>query len=407
MSQGVLDHKGFKIMSSGGQVKIMKDNMVYIQGKRITKSNMYPLDIFVTGKANLAEAERSLDELHKVLGHPDINKIKNMAKKGCASKLKIVEHSNDKERCGNCQAGKGHHASHPSSSRERSNILLHRVHADLVGPINPPSLGGSRYFMLLRDEYSSFMHVYFFRDKTQTLSKIKKYINEATIAAQMKVQILRTDNGSEFKNRSVSMLLDSEDIIQEFSAPRTAQQNGEIERANRTVIETARTLLKSSGLPLSLWGEAILCSVYLRNRITNSRNHDKTPFEMFHGKVPTYDHLVEFGREMHLLDSNRGLSKFSSKTKEVYMVGYGNRVNTYRVWNPKTNDIVVSSDVVKASHDDKSRQQNLSDRPMIVITLDGENSGSTEINDHVNAVPNDSLSGDALEAPVPMISQET
>lgn len=74
--------------------------------------------------------------------------------------------------------------------------------------------------------------------------------------------------------------------MKEYSAPYTAQQNGEAERANRTVIETARTILKASGLGLSLWGEAVFTAVYLRNRLTNSRNPEKTPFELFFGKRP-------------------------------------------------------------------------------------------------------------------------
>lgn len=369
ISTGMLDHKGFEVLTARGEIRIIKNECTYIQGSRDQSSNMYSLDMFISGKVCVARAERSVEEWHQALGHPDINEIKNMAAKKCADQFKIVDRQPKTEKCGPCQCGKAHHVSHPCSRRERATEPLYRVHTDLVGPMEPMSVGGSRYFMLIRDEYSSYMFCYFIANKSQVLGCIKRFITEATALAQKSVKYIRSDNGSEFKNSSMSMLLESENVIQEFSAPWTPQQNGEAERANRTVLETAKTILSESGLPLELWGEAVLCAVYLRNRITNSRNHEQTPFQMFHSKVPSYAHLVPFGKEMHLLDSARGLSKFGSKTVEVYMIGYGDRLNTYRVWDPARNKVVISADVVIAKHQEVTRERNICDRPTVIFNI--------------------------------------
>lgn len=371
-SQGAADDKGIKVVAKRGKIQLISDDTVIITGNK-GHGNLYRLNLTVPMQAKVARSERSLEEWHKVLGHPDVNEIKNLEKKGCTIGFRIISReTSDGQRCGECQQGKCHHVSHPESRRERAKEVLERVHVDLVGALDPPSLGGSKYFMLLRDEYSSYMHVFFLANKTQVLHAMTKYLTVASIQSQRKVQIIRSDNGTEFKNSGMKLLLEKEGIIQEFSAPFTAQQNGEIERANRTVIETARTLLSASRLPISLWGEAVLTAVYLRNRVTNRRNGDKTPFELFYGKVPDYAHLIEFGRELQLLDSKKGVSKFSSKTRDVFMVGYGDRVNTYRCYDPKTNDIVISSDVVIANHVSKER---LVSKPHVGITFTIDTSG--------------------------------
>jgi len=349
-SQGAADSNGISVVTKNGKIRLLAGEKTIMIGNR-GESNLYWLNLQVEMRANVARAERTLEEWHKALGHPDINAIKNMEKLGCTEGFKIVANPSNHERCGECQQGKGHKVPHPESGRERSSEVLHRVHVDLVGAIDPPSLSGSKYFMLAKDEHSSYMHVFFMGSKSQVIHAMKKYIDTASVQTQRKVQIVRSDNGSEFKNTGFKLMCEAEGIVQEFSAPYTAPQNGEAERANRTVIETARTMLQASGLPLSLWAESVLTAVYLRNRIVNRQSGNRTPYEIFHGKPPSYSHLIEFGRELHVLDSSKGVSKFSSKTREVFMTGYTDRINTYRCYDPKTNDIIISSDLVIAPHE--------------------------------------------------------
>lgn len=160
-SLGVADSKQIVAVAKNGKLDLIKEGTTIIQSTK-RGSNMYILDIHVPGRANIARAERPLEEWHRVLGHPDINEIKNLDSKGCADGFKIAERSGN-ERCAGCASGKAHQASHPNSDRERSLVPLHRVHTDLVGPIQPPTINGARYFMLLRDEYSSYMYAYFMR----------------------------------------------------------------------------------------------------------------------------------------------------------------------------------------------------------------------------------------------------
>lgn len=70
------------------------------------------------------------------------------------------------------------------------------------------------------------------------------------------IRRLRTDGGKEFCNRAVDDFLLNNGIKHEFSTPRAPQQNGYIERQNRTVLESAKAMLHMKGLPAYLWAEA-------------------------------------------------------------------------------------------------------------------------------------------------------
>lgn len=144
-SLGAADKRGHVIVVNKGRLRIIADGKTIVQG-RLGANNMYMLDFTVKFKANIAKAERSLEEWHRAAGHPGVDVIKNMASKDCASQFKFIQRDTVHQQCGDCQAGKSHRSSHPASGRERSTEVLHRVHADLVGPIDPPTLTGSRYF---------------------------------------------------------------------------------------------------------------------------------------------------------------------------------------------------------------------------------------------------------------------
>lgn len=250
-SQGAADAKGLQFTSSNGRLSILHQGITVVTGRK-EHGNLYKLNLEVIHEAKIAKTERTIEEWHEVLGHADVTKIQQMENEGCVDGLKIVAKPKQTNDCGDCQFGKGHRSSHPTSERTRSTEILHRIHTDLVGPIEPNSVSGYKYFMLIRDKYSTYLFVRFLSTKAHVLMTLKKFIDEVAIETQKRIQIIRSDNGTEFKNQGMSCLCAKEGIIQEFSAPRTPQQNGEIERANRTIIETARAMLQASKLNLFL-----------------------------------------------------------------------------------------------------------------------------------------------------------
>ena len=78
-------------------------------------------------------------------------------------------------------------------------------------------------------------------------------------------------------------------------APYIPEQNGTAERANLTIVKTARTMLQTKYLLIFLWAEAVNTAIYLQSRNISRVNPEKTPFEMWQGVNPNMQHLKIFG----------------------------------------------------------------------------------------------------------------
>ena len=137
---------------------------------------------------------------------------------------------------------------------------------DLFGPVNTPSLGGRRYTLVMVDEFSRFTWVFFIKTKGEATREIIGFIKKMELLNSTKVKQLRSDHGTEFRNSILEDFCEERGISQNFSAPRTPQQNGVAERRNRTLIEAARTMLCASGLKPQFWAEAVNTACFTQNR---------------------------------------------------------------------------------------------------------------------------------------------
>nr|GFB49279.1 retrovirus-related Pol polyprotein from transposon TNT 1-94 [Tanacetum cinerariifolium] len=125
-------------------------------------------------------------------------------------------------------------------------------------------------------------------------------------------------------------------IKREFSVPRTPQQNGIAERKNRTLIEAARTLLVDSLLPIPFWAEAVNTACYVQNRVLVTKPHNKTPYELLHGRLPSIGFMRPFGCLVTILNTMYPLGKFQRKVDEGFLVGYYVCSKAFRVFNSRT-----------------------------------------------------------------------
>jgi transposase InsO family protein len=169
------------------------------------------------------------------------------------------------------------------------------IHVDLCGPITPETASGNKYFMLLVDDHSRWMQVYMLQSKDQACAAFVKYKAEVENAAGCRVKTLRSDRGGEFLAGVLTDICEKAGIKRQFTAPYTPQQNGVVERRNRTVMEMARALLKSMKILGRYWGEAVRHAVYLLNRLPTRKLGDMTPHEAWSGRKPSLNHLRVFG----------------------------------------------------------------------------------------------------------------
>ncbi|GJT69115.1 ribonuclease H-like domain-containing protein [Tanacetum coccineum] len=151
-----------------------------------------------------------------------------------------------------------------------------------------------------------------------------------------KVKVIRCDNGTEFKNKVMNQFCDMKGILRQYSVARTPQQNGVAERRNRTLIEAVRTMLADSKLPTTFWAEAVNTACHLQNRVLVVKPHNKTPYELFHGKTPTLSFMRPFGCPVTILNTIDHSSKFDGKADEGFFVGYSSNSKAFRVLNSRT-----------------------------------------------------------------------
>ncbi|GJZ09318.1 retrovirus-related pol polyprotein from transposon TNT 1-94 [Tanacetum coccineum] len=164
--------------------------------------------------------------------------------------------------CSAYERGKSKKAYHPPKLVPNDHSKLELLHMDLCGPMRVASINGKKYILMIVDNYSRYIWVYFLRSKDETLEIIKKFIAQAQLNYKAKVCKSRTDNGTEFKNTSLKAHYEKLGIMQQFSITRTPQQNGVVERRNRTLVEAARTMLIFSRLPKFLWAEAVATACF-------------------------------------------------------------------------------------------------------------------------------------------------
>ncbi|MGV7927175.1 DDE-type integrase/transposase/recombinase, partial [Mycobacterium kansasii] len=134
---------------------------------------------------------------------------------------------------------------------------LELLHMDLIGPTRTESQGGKKYILVIVDDFTRYTWVAFLRDKSDTLEEARKVLKRIQIEKGSQISKLRSDHGYEFENSSFEKFCTDQGILHEFSAPKTPQQNGIVERKNRVLQEMANVMLNSMKLSKNLWAEAV------------------------------------------------------------------------------------------------------------------------------------------------------
>lgn len=256
---------------------------------------------------------------HERLGHPSESRMKLM---GLPHRINGT--------CTPCIQGKQTACPYHPSGYNYEPLDL--VYVDLVGPL-PETMAGQRYYLSMYDQSSKVSMVYVLPNKNHTAAAVMEGIStyEKIAQAGRKVKAIRSDQGTEFLTQELKNFLQARGIVHETTAGYTPQQNA-AERLQRSLNDSARTMLAHAKLPEAFWGEAIRCANYLRNRTPVSLSADgKTPLEILTGVTPAVKHLRVFGCEAWVLvPEAKRTSKFASRSVRGVFLGYQNN-STYRV----------------------------------------------------------------------------
>ncbi|GKC84948.1 retrovirus-related pol polyprotein from transposon TNT 1-94, partial [Tanacetum coccineum] len=247
---------------------------------------------------------------HRRLSHLNFGAINHLARHGLVRGLPKLKFEKD-HLCSTCALGKSTKKPYKLKSEDTNQEKLYLLHMDLCGPMRVASVNGKKYILIIM---------------------IQVRLKET-------VRRIRTDNGTEFVNQTLREYYEKVGISHETFVARSLQQNGVVERRNRTLIEAARTMLIYAKAPLFLWAEAVATACYTQNRSMIRLRHGKTPYELLHNKPPDLSYLHVFGALCYPTNDSENLGKLQPKADIGIFIGYAPTKKAFWIYNRRTRRI--------------------------------------------------------------------
>ncbi|GKD14651.1 retrovirus-related pol polyprotein from transposon TNT 1-94 [Tanacetum coccineum] len=242
-----LGFNSFEASSSGtkeikfvkAQKKVSSDG-----GRGIRKKSLYVMKLGNKPKNQicLATIDENSTLWHKRLGHANMRLIQSLASKELVRNLPKLKF--DQHFCDACKIEKQAHASHKAKNIVSTTRYLELLHMDLFGPSAVRSYGGNRYTLVIVDDYSRYTWTRFLKNKTKAVDQFEIFSMKIQNQLGCTIVSIRTNHGREFDNEvQFREFCNANGITHNFSALRTPQSNGVVERKNRTLQEMSRTML--------------------------------------------------------------------------------------------------------------------------------------------------------------------
>ncbi|GJY30297.1 retrovirus-related pol polyprotein from transposon TNT 1-94 [Tanacetum coccineum] len=344
LSIGQICNNKCRVTFSEHDSEITKDGKVI--GRGIRKKGLYVMKLGNKPKDQicLTTIDENSTLWHRRLGHANMRLIQSLASKELVRNLPKLKF--DQHFCDACKIGKQAHASHKAKNVVSTTRCLELLHMDLFGPSAVRSYGGNRYTLVIVDDYSRYTWTRFLKDKTEAFDQFEIFSRKIQNQLGCSIVSIRTDHGREFDNEvQFGEFCNTNGITHNFSAPRTPQSNGVVERKNRTLQEMSRTMLNEQSLPQKFWCNAVDTSTYILNRILIRAILGKTPYELLRGRKPTLDYFRVFGSKCFILNTKDYLTKFDPKSYEGVFLGYSQNSKAYIILNKHTRKVEESLNV--------------------------------------------------------------
>ena len=364
----------------------VRDREGKVSSHGIRRGNLFQMlfeVIIPSAECNVAqEKAHSMNKLwHERMGHVNMRALTKMSKL-MNSKDFVIEKEDDFF-CESCMMGKQTRKPHKSTNRITSFKPGEKIHSDVCGPVNIESPRGTRYFLVFKDECTSFRKVYFLRHKSEVFNRFKEFEAFVENQTENQIKVFRSDNGTEYTSDNFQQHLKGKGIIQEFSSSYIHEQNGRAERDIRTITESARSMIINNKVSLDLWPEAVNTACYLLNRTIQQESEMQTPFEKWFERKPEIKHLRIYGSEAYLNIPKEKRKKFDEKSRKLIFVGYDGESSNYRLWDNKTKKIYISSDVDFNEKSSSACQQRKEDKTFKIVLDFGER---LKVDQHIDLV---------------------
>ena len=248
-----------------------------------------------------------------------------------------------------CSESRVRRYSVPKSTESRANERAERFFIDITGPFHATSLGGNRYAMLFVDDFTHFKFIRFLKHKSDAAKALCELVVEHIAPPGIKIGTVRTDGGGELEGE-FQLLLKELEIKRETTPPHTPQYNGVVERALGLLRDKTVALLRgmAAGKSDRLWAEAMNYACEMSNRCTTtSLNPGVSPYELWVGHRPTFDHLIPFGT-IRYLRRPKPEHKLAPRGAKCIMLGIDTNYprQTFRVRDLTTGQVVMRQAII-------------------------------------------------------------
>nr|GEX06625.1 hypothetical protein [Tanacetum cinerariifolium] len=207
-----------------------------------------------------------------------------------------------------------------------------------------------RRYVAFGDDYSWFTWVFFLASKDETSAILKTFIIGIENLVDYKVKVIRCDNETEFKNKEMNQFCEMKEVV------------------NTTC--------------------------YVQNRVLVVKPHNKTPYELFHGRTPALSFMRPFGCPVTILNTKDHLCKFNGKAGEGFFVGYFLNSKAFRVFNNRTriveenlhirfseNTLNIARSALNWLSNIDALTKSMNYKPVVVGNQSNDNAGTKACND--------------------------
>lgn len=344
ISLGQLSEEGSKVVLKGEYLWIYeKEGRLLMKVKR-SKNRLYKIILEENkGLCLLTKSEEESWLWHARLGQVNFKAMNLMSKEGMAHGMpKLMLPGGNCEGCLMAKQARKKFLGQTSFSAKR---VLELIHGDICGPIEPATSAGNGYFFLLVDDFSRKMWAYMLKTKGEEFEIFKKFKAMVENKTEQKIKTFRTDRGGEFCSLVFNEFCEKSGIDRHYTAPYTPQQNGVVERRNRTVVAMVRSILKGMNMTAYFWGEAVRHSIYLLNRLPTRVLSTKTPQQVWSGKKPNLKYVRVFWCTVYMKVPDVHTRKLDNRSRVVINLGKEAGTKAYRLFDPATRSVLVSRDV--------------------------------------------------------------
>nr|GEU48174.1 hypothetical protein [Tanacetum cinerariifolium] len=244
------------------------------------------------------------------LSHLNFGAINHLARQGLVRGLPKLKFEKD-HLCSACAMGKSKKKSHKPKSEDTNQEKLYLLHMDVYGPMHVESVNRKKYILVIVGDYSQLTWVKFLKSKDEAPDFIIKFLKMIQVRLKVPVRLAHSP-----------------------------QQNGVVERRNRTLIKAAHTMLIYAQAPLFLWVEAVATTCYTQNQSIIRLHHGKTPYELLHNKIPDLSFLLVFGPLCYPINDSENLRKLQPKSDIRIFIGYAPIKKAFWIYNRHTRRIV-------------------------------------------------------------------